>query len=143
MSLQEILWFIPIASFTLAAILMRKAAPFQRTVGDLTVKEAAVAEERARQLLAREGLEFALDDAMRASAEIEDKQAPGRRKRSVACGVIDRGPIAPPFLSRKASPPMPGRYVAGVRGGVRRPRRLVFLDPIQATAVRRMRIPSV
>ena len=66
MSLQEILWFIPIASFTLAAILMRKAAPFQRTAGDVTVKEAAVAEERARQLL-REGVEFGLDDATSAT----------------------------------------------------------------------------
>ena len=130
MSLQEILWSIPIASFTLAAILMRKAAPFQRTVGDLTVKEAAVLEERARQLL-REGLEVAIDDAASASAEIEDIQAPDRRKRSVACGVIDRGPIPPPFLSRMTSPLLPGRYVAGVRGGVRRRRRLVFLDPLQ------------
>ena len=142
MSLQEILWFIPVASFTLAAILMRKAAPFQRTAGDVTVKEAAVAEERARQLL-RDGLEFGLDDATRAAVEIEDKQAPRRRKKSVACGVIDRGPVAKPFLSRAVSPQAPGRYVAGVRGGVLRPRRLVFLDPVQATEVRRMRIPSV
>ena len=130
MSLQEILWFIPIASFTLAAILMRQAAPFRRTAGDVTVKEAAAFEERARQLL-REGLELAPDDAASAAVEIKDEEPPRRRKKSVACGVIDRGPIPPPFLSRKTSPSAPGRYVAGLRGGVRRRRRLVFLDPLQ------------
>jgi hypothetical protein len=132
MSLQEILWFIPIASFMLAAILMRKSVPFRRTAGDTTVKEAAVAEERARRILAAEGLIIGLDDAARTSAEIAEKRKTTRkRKKSVACGVIDRGPVAPPYLSRSASPPVPGRYVAGVRGGILRPRHLVFLDPLE------------
>jgi hypothetical protein len=162
MSLEQILWLIPVASFFLAAFLMRRTAPFQRTAGDQTVKEAAAAEERARQFLAASELGSGLEETAASSEIGESRRTPRKRKKSVACGVIDRGPVATLLASRNSYPSGPGRYVAGVRGGVLRPRRLVFLDPVKLTsgdgggrgiahdffpglarAARRMRIPTV
>lgn len=152
MSLQEILWLIPFASFVLALILIRQSGRSLAGVSDSSVKEVRLAEERARQLLAggREALEYGGEaiDPVRTSPNIDERPARRKRKRSaLASGVIDRGPVPHAFLSRGASPSAEGRYVAAVRGGVIRPRRLVFLNPAPvvlglARAVRR-RIPTV
>lgn len=147
MSFQEVLWFIPLASFVLAWVLMRRAGSLAGA-SDSSVKKVRLAEERARQLLAggRKALEYgpAAVDVAQTSAVMEERRAPRKRKESaLACGVIDRGSLRQTFL-RVASPSAAGRYVAAVRGGLIRPRRLVFLNPapVLARAAGR-RIPSV
>lgn len=153
MSLEEILWFIPIASFVLALILMRKSGLSLLSASDASVKEIRLAEERARQLLAggREALEYGgevVEPVPASSEAVEERPAARKRKRSaLACGVVDRGPVPHAFLSGGAAPSAEGRYVAGVRGGVLRPRRLVFLNPAPVVPglarPARRRIPTV
>jgi hypothetical protein len=135
MNLQEILWFIPLASFALAVLLMRKAGPSLSSAGDSSVKDVRLAEERARRILAggREALklDLGLADPAPTPAQLVVERPTARivKRSALACGVIDRGPVPQSFLSRGAASSVPGRYVAGMRGGIVRPRRLVFLHP--------------